>query len=260
MAGAAGSTLTRSGTFVWEELITSDVAGAREFYGTLFGWTFDDAQMPGGDEYVMFGPADTRIGGLYTKDDMPTGWITYVGVDSSDDAASRASELGATVLMGPFDVPEAGRMAVVKDPSGGVIQTWQPLGDEGSAPPPVHGTVAWRELRTPDATAAGAFYAGWLGWKPVANDMGDFTYTVFHKGDEGVAGMMEMTGERAGIPAHWAITFNVDDVDAAYDTALAAGATTQMPPDDLPDVGRFAALVDPQGNHFGIMRWAPQLS
>lgn len=212
--------------------------------------------MPGGGSYTMFGPGEQRIGGMYTREDVPPHWATYVGVDSADEAAARASELGAKVLAEPFDVMEMGRMAVIQDPTGAVIQVWQAVGDEGTTPPSVQGTVAWRELRTSEIDAAVKFYGEWLGWNAVANDMGDFTYYVFHKGELPVAGGMQLFGEMANIPAHWAITFKADDVDATFAAAVEHGAVAQMPPGDLPDVGRFSALADPQGVSFGIMKWA----
>lgn len=255
MAGAAG-TLTRSGTFVWEELITSDVAGAREFYGALFGWKFEEGEMPDGGPYVMFGPSEQKIGGLMSREGVPLHWATYVGVDSADDAAAKAIELGATVLAEPFEVPGVGRMAVIQDPTGPVIQVWESIGGEGNPPEAVHGTVAWREVRTPNIDKALSFYTEWLGWISEASDMGEFVYHVFHKGELPVAGAMGLFGDMANIPPHWAVTFNVDDVAATVAKAKELGAELQMAPDDIPGVGTFAAMQDPQGVSFGIMKWS----
>lgn len=255
MANAAG-TLTRSGTFVWEELVTSDVAGAREFYGSVLGWSFDEMPMGEGMTYTMAGPGEQTVGGIFQAADIPPHWGTYVGVDSADAATAKAVELGATVIKDPFDVMDNGRMAVIQDPTGAVIQVWQALGDEGTEPTPAHGTVAWREVRTVDIEAAVTFYSEWLGWKAVANDMGDFVYYVFHKDEVPVAGAMQLFGEMSEVPPHWSVTFNVDDVDATFAKATANGAKEQMAPDDISGVGRFAALEDPQGVSLGIMKWA----
>ena len=257
MAGVAG-TLTRSGTFVWEELVTSDVKAAREFYGALLGWSFDVMPMGEGMTYTMAGPGDQTVGGLFQSTDIPPHWGTYVGVESADDATAKAEKLGAKVLKQPFDVMGNGIMSVIEDPTGAVIQLWQALGGEGDEPTPAHGTVAWRELRTGDIDAALTFYSELFGWNAVANDMGNMVYYVFHKDERPVAGAMQLFGKMANVPPHWAVTFNVDDVDASFAVATGSGATVQMAPDDLPDVGRFAALADPQGVSFGIMKWAQQ--
>lgn len=114
------------------------------------------------------------------------------------------------------------------------------------------GTPVWYELSTPDPDAAGRFYGKVLGWSVADSGMEGFDYHVAQIGGAMVAGMM--TPPEAGIPPHWAIYFAVDDCDKMAKAAEAAGGRIYMPPTDIPNVGRFAVLADPQGAVFCILK------
>ena len=110
------------GAFSWHELISSDPAAAFDFYSSLFGWVKTDA-MDMGDigTYQMFGnTADGSVGGFMHKPaEMPvSAWVVYVNVDSTDDRAAQAKELGGQVMNGPMDIPGGGRIAQCMDPQG----------------------------------------------------------------------------------------------------------------------------------------------
>src|SRR5262245_18129760 len=102
------------GSFSWPELATSDQAGAKKFYSALFGWTMNDTPMGEGESYTMINLGDRGVGALYTKRkeeaQFPPHWNSYVSVEKADAAASKAKQLGATIMMEPFDVMDVGRM------------------------------------------------------------------------------------------------------------------------------------------------------
>ena len=104
------------GTFSWAELATSDADGAKAFYASVFGWEYRDSPIPDGSVYTMATRDGKDVAALYGTSDQPPHWNCYVTVASADDAAARADELGATVVAEPFDVMDAGRMAVIADP------------------------------------------------------------------------------------------------------------------------------------------------
>lgn len=110
------------GAISWTELGCPDPQAACRFYGALFGWTFDTMKMGEGDYHVIkVGPA--AIGGIMTPPAPgPAAWGPYVTVASCDATVAQATALGATVCAGPFDIPNIGRMAVLQDPQGAVIQ------------------------------------------------------------------------------------------------------------------------------------------
>lgn len=114
--------------FVHVELNTGDLAKAKEFYGSLFGWQLKDMPMPGGGgTYTMINVGDGTGGGMMSM--LPPGtpphWLAYVGVDDVQAMTARAKELGATVLHDVMKVGDFGSMSVIKDPTGAVIAMWQ---------------------------------------------------------------------------------------------------------------------------------------
>lgn len=113
----------KQGFFSWCELLTDDVAAAKAFYATLFGWTFVDNPM--GMDYTLIRAEDKEIGGIMAIPEaakgMPPSWGTYVTVDDVDAVAEKAVELGGKVLVPPRDIPEVGRFCVIRDPRGAMI-------------------------------------------------------------------------------------------------------------------------------------------
>ena len=116
-----------------------------------------------------------------------------------------------------------------------------------------HGAFIWYELLTSDADAAADFYAKIVGWR--ARDFGGgMDYRLLSAGGVDVAGLMALTPEMAGMKPGWLGYIGVDDVDAAAGRIKDAGGSIHVPPTDIPDVGRFAMVADPQGVVFYVMR------
>jgi len=113
------------GAFSWNELITSDPAKAAEFYGSLFGWTVESMEMPGFGVYRVIKVDGQPMAGLMAKppgaEGMPPAWGSYVTVHNVDATVDAAQRLGAQLLVPVMDVPGVGRMAVLQDPQGAVI-------------------------------------------------------------------------------------------------------------------------------------------
>ena len=118
------------GVFVWDELGTTDVDGAQRFYEQVFGWTTSDMGPEYGG-YRIFNRGETGIAGLMTlpDDSMPAHWQPYVAVDDPDSTTARANELGGSALIEPMDVPNVGRIAVLRDPQGAVFGIIKPSPD-----------------------------------------------------------------------------------------------------------------------------------
>lgn len=263
-AGTQEALAYKPGTFCWVELGTTDGEAAKKFYTELFGWTFNDHPMGPGMVYTMLQLDGKEVGALYqmspemTSMGIPPNWLSYASVTNADETAAKAKELGATLMKEPFDVMTVGRMAVVQDPTGAVFALWQAGTHKGAGVVNVPGALVWNELGTTDTAKAGAFYSGLFGWGLDAKKFGPMEYTIFQNGDRGAGGMYELTAEMAGVPPHWLIYFSVDDCDAKAKKATELGATTIKPVDDIPGVGRFAILQDPQGAVFAIIKTEPQ--
>jgi uncharacterized protein len=149
------------GTFCWVELATKDSAAAKRFYTSLFGWEVDDMPIPDGGTYTMLKKNGKQVGALYQlgpqQQGVPPHWNSYVSVASADASAAKAKSLGATVMVEPFDVLDAGRMAVVSDPAGAVVSLWEPRRHIGAQLVNEPGSSCWNELYTTDPRKAADF-------------------------------------------------------------------------------------------------------
>ena len=153
------------GSFCWPELATSDQKAGSAFYRGLFGWDVHDEDMGPAGTYTMFRirGRDVAAGSSLRPGEAPPHWNTYISVKNVDEAVTRAKGLGATVLAPPFDVMDAGRMAVLQDPTGAVFQIWEPKRSIGAKILGEPGALCWTELTTSDTRAAEAFYtADWV--------------------------------------------------------------------------------------------------
>lgn len=247
------------GTFCWVELGTSDAAGAKAFYGELFGWAFNDVPVGSDAVYTMVQIEGKDVAALYQLNQemlsqgVPAHWLSYVSVASADETAQKAGALGGTVLKEPFDVFDAGRMAVLQESTGAVFAVWQPGTHIGARVVNEPGTLCWNELATRDTETASRFYTQLFGWQTNTQQMGPMTYTSFMNGDRPAGGMLPITEEWGDAPPNWMVYFAVEDCDRSADRATSLGARIIVPPTDIPEVGRFAVIQDPQGAVFSII-------
>jgi hypothetical protein len=242
------------GRFCWVELATTDQAAAKTFYGSLFGWEPRDQPMGPGEVYTLLEKEGRDAAAAYTlrpdQKGVPPHWQVYVAVGSADTAAARAKELGATVLAPPFDVMDSGRMAVLQDPTGAVFAVWEARRHRGLAVVDEPGAFCWAELLTRDTSKAAAFYQALFGW----GAGGEARYIEWKHGDRSIGGLMEIQKDWGGVPPHWLVYFQVESVDRSVEKAKTLGATLTMGPQDIPDVGRFAMLHDPQSAAFYVFQ------
>jgi len=249
------------GNFCWIELNTSDPGAAKKFYTGLFGWSAEDTPAGPDMVYTMLKINGLEVGAMCAlqpdqkAQGVPPHWMSYVSVESADAAAEKATSLGGTVFAGPFDVMEHGRMAVIQDPQGAVFCVWQPKAHIGVKLAGDTGTFGWDELWTTDRKKAAEFYTGLFGWGAKEGDMGEQgIYTEWQNSGQSIGGMMEITPEMGPVPPNWLPYFMVDDVDATAEKTQSTGGKVMVPPTDIPNVGRFAVLGDPQGAMFAIIK------
>ena len=249
------------GVFNWIDLTTTDVAGAKAFYGGLFGWAADDMPTGGGPDYTMFKIDGHAVAGATPMSDdmramgMPPVWVSYVKVDDIDGAAARVAAAGGAVFLPPMDVLDSGRMALAQDPTGAAFGMWSPRAFAGAALVNQPNTLAWNELQTRDLPAARAFYEHVFGW--TANEMDDGSgYVTFAAGERTQCGSLPMDASwDANIPSNWAVYFMVEDVDAAAARVAELGGTVLVGPHAAGEMGRFIVVRDPQGAVFTAMQF-----
>ncbi|NOZ54107.1 MAG: VOC family protein [Gammaproteobacteria bacterium] len=121
-----------------------------------------------------------------------------------------------------------------------------------------HGVFSWNELMTTDVTAAKAFYSELFGWTLAdMNDAGT-DYTMAKIGDQPVAGIMLTPPEEKQMPPSWGSYVTVDDVDKRSKQAVALGGSILVEPRDIPTIGRFAVIADPQGAFLSLITYFDQ--
>jgi predicted enzyme related to lactoylglutathione lyase len=246
------------GTPSWVDLQTSDQEAAKQFYAGLFGWTFDDLKDDAGNVFysmaLLSGKRVCAIGGLgdLAAQGVPPHWNSYVTVDDVDATTAKVAGAGGTVIAPPFDVMDAGRMSVVQDPTGAMINLWTAKESIGSELVNEPGAFSWNELTTPDVPKAAAFYAELFGWTAMTHE-GDMPYTEFQLDGNSIAGAMNPP--MPGVPTFWGIYFSVDDTDAAVEKAKTLGGSVFAGPMDI-EPGRFAVVADPQGAMFNVIKMA----
>ncbi|HZO23029.1 MAG TPA: VOC family protein [Steroidobacteraceae bacterium] len=119
----------------------------------------------------------------------------------------------------------------------------------------IRGRFIWHELMTTDPEAAGAFYTNVIPWKTQPSGMP--SYTLWMSGKNQAGGLMALPHAEAGTPPQWIIYVGTPDVDSSAEAARRLGGKVLKPPADIPNVGRFAVLSDPQGAAFAIFTPKP---
>jgi uncharacterized protein len=240
------------GTFCWVDLSTSDADGAKAFYGELLGWEFEDSDMPGGGVYTMCHVQGDAVAAIIQQEEQPGHWNNYVTVVSADETAAKVKQLGANVLEEPFDVMEAGRMAVFADPSGAVLCVWQPQAHIGARRVNDPGCMTWNELQTREPERMAAYYAELFGWKMEAQrEDANLAYVVIKNGGKSNGGIMPVTEQQGDAPSFWLAYFTVASSDDAAARTQELGGRVYAGPMNI-GAGRIAVLSDPQGAAFAI--------
>lgn len=247
------------GTFSWTDLTTTDQDSAKSFYAEVFGWEAEDLPVPAEDGgegmvYSMQKKNGKRVAAISVQPQMqrdagvPPMWNSYVTVESADDAASKAEELGATVHAPPFDVMDAGRMAVIQDPQGAVFEVWQPKDIIGAELVNAPGALSWNELATPDVDAAKSFYGDLFGWTYSVFEAAPGPYEVIQVGENGNGGIRE---PQEGEPPNWSVFFATENAEAAAAKVEELGGKKVFGPLDI-GIAKINVVTDPQGAVFQL--------
>jgi uncharacterized protein len=268
----------------WVDTSQPDPEAAVDFYRGLFGWEFEDVMPPESEGRYFI--ARLRGGDVAAVGSIPEAvpqmamWNTCVWVDSADDTAAKVRAAGGAVLMEPFDVIDAGRIAVLTDPEGAAFCAWQAKENKGAGIVNEPGSLNFNGLNTRDIEGAKSFYGSVFGWTTLALDGGAEMWTLPGYGDylerdnpdlrkqtaeaggpEGfvdvVASINPIPDDQPDTPPHWSVTFAVDDADATAAKATELGGTVIVPPFDAPWV-RMTIINDPQGATFIASKFVPE--
>ena len=262
-----------------------DPAAAVDFYRGIFGWELENVMPPGSESKYFVARLRGRdvaaIGSIPEGAPPAAMWRTYIWVDSADETASKVRDAGGGVVTEPLDVaPEAGRMAAFTDPEGAEFRVWQAKENKGAQLVNEPGSLNLNGLNTRDVEGAKSFYGSVFGWRTLALDGGPEMWTLSGFGDflerdnpdlrkqmaeadapkgfeDVVASVNPIPDDQPETPAHWSVTFAVDDADATAANASELGGTVIVPPFDAPWV-RMTIIGDPQGATFIASKFVPE--
>ena len=253
------------GDFIWYELMTTDADGAKSFYDAVVGWDFGE----GAAEYQGYRMINTRDGGfaggvmpltaeMQQHGARPT-WLGYLNVADVDEKARSVEAAGGRTLMGPMDIPNVGRIAMLADPAGAPFYVMKPIPPAGREDEPStvfsptdQGRCAWNELSSSDPPGARRFYGEQFGWtSDDFMDMGEHgEYRFF---DHHGLRLGAVSGTMHGEPSHWRFYFRVPSVGRAKETAESQGGKIVMGPMEVPGGDHIVIGIDPQGAEFALV-------
>jgi uncharacterized protein len=243
----------RHGTFTWYELVTTDIARAKGFYGELFGWKVEALNMGPGMTYDLVKLGEASIAGFTPPqmEGVPPHWLPYISVADVDASAKAIRKNGGTTLSDAVDIPTVGRIQVARDPQGAIFALFH--GSDGDTEfPKTAGSWYWNELHSADPAASVAFYEKTFGLTHDTMKMPNGEYHTLKVGDALVGGVMKSLAPKA--PTQWMPYVRVDDPAATCARAKKLGGTVFSEPEEIEGVGRFAVVADLQGVALGIIR------
>jgi len=245
------------GTFSWADGASTDSNKAKDFYVGLFGWDKDEIPMGDDETYTMFKLDGSHVAGFSNmqkemkEQGVPSHWNSYVTVDDVDALVDTVKENGGTILAGPYDVFDSGRMLVIQDPTGATVSLWQAKNHIGAGVVNKPGAMLWNELSTRDVEKAKTFFNKVLGWEYKVDEN---NYTMILNKGRMNGGMMQMDESWGDMPPNWMVYFNIDDLDGSLKKVEALGGKVIMGKTSAGAVGEFGIVSDPAGGTFTIMK------
>ncbi len=268
----------------WIDTGQPDPEASVAFYSGLFGWDFEDTMPPGssGRYFIarLRGGEVAAVGSQPEADSPVPAWNTYIWVENAEETASKVLAAGGRVVMAPFDVVKAGRMAVFTDPAGAAFRVWQAHEHRGARIVNEPGSLNFNGLNTRDAEGAKSFYGSVFGWEALALGGGAEMWRLPGYGDyleqrdpelrermaksgapagfeDVVATLNPIADDQPKVSAHWSVTFAVNDADATAERAAELGGQVTVAPFDAPWV-RMTVITDPQGATFIASKFVPE--
>lgn len=232
----------------WVDTWQPDPNAARAFYGSLFGWEFNEVPLSGGGTYLNASLGGRLVSGVgHGPAGSPAVWALYICVENIERAIERVVRVGGRQLIRPIDVADEGRMAILADSTGVPFGIWQGRRRAGAQVAGIPRSWAMSALHTTDLSKSERFYREAFDWEIVRHaDTGLCEWRLNGR----MLAVATPTDGRS-VPAHWAINFAVSDVDAFAERAQSLGAALVVPPMDTPGF-RNVVIADPQGGVIAI--------
>jgi len=249
-----------TGKVIWADLVTPDIGAAKRFYGSLFGWSFNDIHV--GDSDYSVAHLDGRpVGGLYQPhtgagEQRQPAWLTFLSVRDVAAAERAIVAHGGKVLSRPKSYADRGRQAVFADPQGAVFAVLQSSSGDPQDFLAVPGEWIWSSVLTRDPDTDAAFYQNVFGYDvfDIPSDDGS-QHVLLSTDDYARASLNKLPADAAKRHPHW---LNFVRVESATDTAAkveALGGRVLVKPFTDRHGGLVAVVADPAGAPFGLLEW-----
>jgi uncharacterized protein len=243
------------GAPIWIDLLTSDLDRAKQFYGTVFGWTFESAGPEYGGYVNAFIDGRPVAGLMGNTPEMqsPDGWTTYLHTADINATVAAATAAGGVSCVEPMEIKDKGWMGMLTDPTGAFVGLWQPTGHSGFEVVKEAGAPVYFQLTTRDYGKALEFYRDVFGWQTEkVSDTDEFRYSTANFDGEAQLGVMDGTRDLPeGVPSNWFFFLGADDVDKTVQLVVENGGSVIRAAEDTP-YGRLAAVADPTGAGFNL--------
>jgi len=248
------------GKLIFVQLVTPDIAAAKQFYGELFGWTFRDIQA-GGTKYAE-AFLDGRLLAEIIHKQVPASehrqpaWLSFFAVGDVDAAKKAALQHGAKVLFEPHSVPDRGREAVFSDPQGAVFAV---LASSSGDPPDVlaaPGEWIWSSLITSDPDSDAAFYQTLFDYEVFELPASPGAQHLLLASDNYArASANTLPANSPKAHPHWLNYLRVEDTVKMTAKVVALGGRVLVEPRVDRHGGKVAVVADPLGAPFGLLEW-----
>jgi predicted enzyme related to lactoylglutathione lyase len=249
------------GKFIWADLVTDDVAKARNFYAQVFGW-----QFWGMGGYVIAMNGGQPLAGMFQKPRPANNpkaaprWFGYISVSSVGKAERAVTKAGGRVLAPPKDFPKRGEQAVFADREGAIFGVMKSSDGDPEDVLAESGDWIWIQLLSRDARSAANFYKSVAGYEIVDNTADNRLndYVLVSKGFAR-ATVRTIVSTRTDVQPTWLPYVRVKSVSDTVNRAKQSGGSVLIEPKAEVFEGKIAVLADPTGAAVGIMEWQPDL-
>jgi predicted enzyme related to lactoylglutathione lyase len=253
------STEHHVGKIVWADLVTPSLPAATNFYGGLFGWTFQTIRA-GDTDYAVVLNHGQPIGGIVGKplpsaDQRQSAWLTFIAVADVDAAKRVALAHKAKVLADTANYAHRGRQAVLSDPEGAAFAILASSSGDSPDYLAAPGEWIWSSLHAKDAGSEAAFYQEVFGYDVYDASAEDGTEHVILSSDDYARASANAFPDAGRRHAHWLNFVRVDDAGAVAAKALTLGGKVLVEPHPDRHGGMVAVIADPAGAPFGVMEW-----
>ena len=243
------------GKFVWHDLLTTDVAAAKDFYGNLLGWSFREQ-----GRYTVVLNGDKAIGGMVhikPKDGKKhaSRWLASLSVPDIEKAANYVKESGGTIHEGPVEMKNRGRGLLISDPQKAQILLLNSIGGDPADIEPAMGSWLWVELWSDAPEKSIAFYKELGDYDAVKGD-NEYWFLWHDKWRAGVRKISKVPLDDAEV--RWIPTVRVTDTKSTSSKARKLGGQVLVEPREISIGGSVALIEDPNGALLIIQSWSPQ--